>query len=53
MNFKGPYLTCTPEITVFEIDSSFQFLIIASDGVWDVLSKAEIINAIYKDMDKA
>ncbi|KAH0453599.1 hypothetical protein IEQ34_017923 [Dendrobium chrysotoxum] len=36
--FLKPYVTCEPEITVTERSDKDEFLILASDGLWDVIS---------------
>ena len=53
-NNKG--LICEPFISKMEIDLSIenQFLIIASDGIWDIITEEDIQNIIqkYKDTQK-
>lgn len=41
--FKGPYLSCEPDIRVYEIKEHDKHIVIASDGLWDYLSKWEIL----------
>lgn len=36
--FLKPYVTCEPDITVTERSDKDEFLILASDGLWDVIS---------------
>ncbi|KAJ7952139.1 putative Protein phosphatase 2c [Quillaja saponaria] len=36
--YLKPYVICEPEVTVFDRTESDEFLIIASDGLWDVVS---------------
>ena len=50
-NNKG--LICEPFISKIEIDLSIenQFLILASDGIWDILSEEEVQNIIKKYQD--
>ena len=38
-SFKGPYLTCQPDIEEHLITKAHKFMIVASDGVWDFLTK--------------
>ena len=38
-----PIVVSTPEITVRPIESTDQFVVLACDGVWDVLSDQEVI----------
>ena len=50
-NIKG--LICEPFISKIEIDLSIenQFLILASDGVWDILTEEDVQNIIKKHHD--
>ena len=50
-NNKG--LICEPFISKIEIDLSIenQFLILASDGIWDILTEEEVQNIIKKYQD--
>jgi pyruvate dehydrogenase phosphatase len=46
-NFNGPYISATPEITVYDINySTDKYLVIATDGLSDFLSSAEVVNII-------
>lgn len=50
-----PFITCDPEITTHTITDDDHFLILASDGLWDVVSSktAARIAASYKDPQQA
>ncbi|PWA77000.1 Protein phosphatase 2C [Artemisia annua] len=37
-NYLKPYVTCEPEVTITDRTSDDDFLILASDGLWDVVS---------------
>jgi serine/threonine protein phosphatase PrpC len=37
--FKGPYLSCEPDILYYKLTKNHKYMVIASDGVWDVLSR--------------
>ncbi|KAE8688685.1 putative protein phosphatase 2C 24 [Hibiscus syriacus] len=37
-NYLKPYVICEPEVTVAERTAEDEFLILASDGLWDVVS---------------
>jgi serine/threonine protein phosphatase PrpC len=41
LNLK-PYVTCDPEITTHSLSPEDQYLILASDGLWDVMSNEEV-----------
>jgi serine/threonine protein phosphatase PrpC len=41
VNLK-PYVTCDPEITTHTLTPDDQYLILASDGLWDVMSNEEV-----------
>lgn len=43
---KRPILTADPAISVHEIESSDQFLIFASDGLWEHLSNQDAVNIV-------
>lgn len=52
-NFTGPYVTHEPDIQVFEINKNDKWLILASDGLWDEVSRkesAELIKGNDKDL---
>lgn len=40
-NFKGPYVSHKPDIKVFELGKDDQWLVLASDGLWDHLGREE------------
>jgi len=39
--FAGPYITHEPEIQVIDLTKNDQFLVLASDGLWDEISRKE------------
>eukprot|EP00755_Sulcionema_specki_P022279 Sspe_Gene.76120::Locus_47567_Transcript_2_2_Confidence_0.667_Length_4109::g.76120::m.76120/K07359/CAMKK2; calcium/calmodulin-dependent protein kinase kinase 2 len=39
-------LTAQPEVVSFEITSSDEFVVFASDGLWDVMTPAEVCDAV-------
>jgi pyruvate dehydrogenase phosphatase len=45
---KLPYITAEPFIQVFELDGHEEFLILASDGIWEVLTPEEAIEITQK-----
>lgn len=54
-NFKGPYIEHSPEVQIFELTEEDEFLVLATDGLWDWLSAqevADIISAIGRDKER-
>nr|CAG4648646.1 EOG090X05SW [Polyphemus pediculus] len=50
-NYKTPpYLTARPEITTHTLSSKDKFLIIASDGLWDLLSPTQVVRLVGEHM---
>lgn len=47
-NYTGPYITCEPDIQVFDLDKNDEWLIIATDGLWDEI-KRKTTPSIVKD----
>lgn len=45
-NFRGPYIKSVPEISIHEISEHDQFIVMASDGLWDFLNGKEILEFI-------
>jgi len=45
-NFNGPYIDRTPDIQVFELVQEDEFLILATDGLWDWLDSQDVSNII-------
>jgi serine/threonine protein phosphatase PrpC len=43
--FNGPYIQCTPDVKVFDITDNLQTIVVASDGVWDFVSKDIVAEA--------
>jgi len=39
-------VTALPDVRTVEIDSSIDFLVIASDGIWDLMSNQEVVDFI-------
>lgn len=37
-----PYLTCKPDVTYRRLTPRDKFLVIASDGLWDLLSPLQV-----------
>ncbi len=47
-----PYVTHIPEIYKLRLNKKDKFLILACDGLWDVMSNQEVVNFILKCIDK-
>ncbi|KAL1822658.1 hypothetical protein ACET3Z_009436 [Daucus carota] len=45
--FKKPILSAEPSILIHKLSSKDQFLIFASDGLWEHLSNQEAVNIVY------
>ncbi|NXU48668.1 PDP2 phosphatase, partial [Turnix velox] len=41
-----PYLTAEPEVTYHKLRSKDKFLVIASDGLWDLLSNEKVVQLV-------
>lgn len=41
-----------PEINILELGKNDKFMIIASDGLWDVMSSAEAVGFVLKSVQK-
>lgn len=44
-----PYLTNMPDIFRYKIEKSDKFIVMACDGLWDVMSNSEVINYILNE----
>nr|CAG4650140.1 EOG090X05SW [Sida crystallina] len=50
-NYKTPpYLTASPEITQHMLSPRDKFLVIASDGLWDMLSPTQVVRLVGEHM---
>jgi len=47
-----PYVTHNPQIYKYQISNSDKFMILACDGLWDVLGNQEVINFILEYQSK-
>ena len=45
--YEGPYISSKPDIQVFNIKENYKYLIIGSDGLWDVIKSREIGELLY------
>lgn len=53
-NFNGPYIKSKPDIIIHDLKYNDDFIIIASDGLWDFISSKEAKKIVekYRDKDK-
>jgi len=45
-NFNGPYINYKPEIKVYDITEKDEYIVLASDGFWDLINNNEIEHTI-------
>ncbi len=51
-NFTGPYIQAVPDIKILNIDKNDQYIVMASDGMWDFLESKDV-SEYLKENDKA
>lgn len=47
-----PYLTAEPEVTSYQLQRTDKFLILATDGLWDMLSNEEAVEFVKDNLQK-
>ena len=47
-----PYLTAEPEVTSYQLRRSDKFLILATDGLWDMLSNEEAVDFVRDNIKR-
>jgi serine/threonine protein phosphatase PrpC len=47
-----PYVSAVPEVTVTRLDRRDHFLILGSDGLWDVFSNVQAVNIVSRVLAK-
>jgi pyruvate dehydrogenase phosphatase len=47
-NFNGPYIEHLPEVMRFELSEKDEFIVLASDGLWDWLDGYEVAEILEK-----
>lgn len=45
-----PYLTAKPEVTYHKLTARDKFLVIASDGLWDIISPLQVVRLVGEHM---
>ena len=51
-DFNGPYIKSVPEITINEITKDDQYIVMATDGLWDFLDSKEVGQIVKSNNDK-
>ncbi|XP_073972647.1 pyruvate dehydrogenase [acetyl-transferring]-phosphatase 2, mitochondrial-like isoform X2 [Rhodnius prolixus] len=49
--YTPPYLTASPDVTYHKLTESDKFVVIATDGLWDVLSPQQVVQLVGDHMD--
>lgn len=44
-----PYLTCMPDIYRYKLDKNDKFMVLACDGLWDVMNGQDVVNIILNE----
>ncbi len=45
-DFNGPYIDHLPEVNIYELTEDDEFLVLATDGLWDWLNENEVADII-------
>ncbi|XP_047566365.1 pyruvate dehydrogenase [acetyl-transferring]-phosphatase 2, mitochondrial [Lutra lutra] len=51
--YTPPYLTAKPEVTYHRLRPQDKFLVLASDGLWDVLGNEEVVRLVVEHLAEA
>lgn len=51
-NFNGPYIKHTPEIITRRLENGDDFIVMASDGLWDFLTSLDVSDIVSKYSEK-
>lgn len=46
--YEGPYINAEPDIQVYDIQDNYKYLVLGSDGLWDVIKSSNMGELIYK-----
>eukprot|EP00210_Caulerpa_lentillifera_P005250 g5017.t1 len=52
IKFTGDPLVCIPDVTEMDLTSADDFIIIATDGLWDVLSSVEAVRFVRRQFKR-
>jgi pyruvate dehydrogenase phosphatase len=47
-HYTGPYITHVPDIQVFELSKKDKWLVLATDGMWDQISRKQSAKIVGK-----
>lgn len=50
--YTPPYLTAEPEVTTYQLQRTDKFLVLATDGLWDMLSNEEVVEFVQEHLMK-
>lgn len=51
--YTPPYLTAEPELTYHRLRPQDKFLVLASDGLWDVLDSEDVVRLVVEHLSEA
>ena len=51
-NFKGPYVNFMPEIKIYDITDKDEYIVLASDGLWELINNKQIESIINNEKCK-
>lgn len=49
---ERPAVTAVPDVTSYRIEPSDDFIVLASDGVWDVMSSQDVVSFIHSKLNE-
>jgi len=49
--YTPPYITAEPVVTCHPLSEEDQFLVMATDGIWDVLSNEDVVNLVSQHLE--
>lgn len=44
-----PYVTCAPDIYKYKLTSDVKFMVLACDGLWDVMNSQDVVNFVLEN----
>jgi len=50
--YTPPYITAEPVVTCHPLSEEDQFLVMATDGIWDVLSNEDVVNLVSQYLEE-